>query len=502
MTFYIHDTPWLLAGFSLLTVTISTIIKPSGRQTFIEDAKCNILSFSPIRSGTVVVGFIVYLIHLRLLNIAGIHTGLKFLSYLDIESELSDISRGFWPSFARRAFLIGGTLPLYAMLLVSTSYQWLHVFTTCLVAESVLAELLSFFRGPSDGFTVRKGWPHRTMLMAKPLVTPDHLSHDHVANEGEKNGIRESKGDGPMAPSSASKDNLCDRIQQLWSTEDLDINFAAHSIPPEYEAKLERIFSLHVRYSRWTCGHWRCFVYISSRVLIRIIFFSWYIEQASTAWLLHLNLHPVTLRVSDKVLGNNILGGLLTMLYQVSLALTLFASGFISPLVLIILLRKKEPIKRAFQDLAETAPITYKVLEVFGKLLMPSFMGWLFARVMYPQDVSLTREMVSYAIEIVMILIIYITGYRLLLSVPRSEHTEPQSNSGPSLEPNMSPNPQNRATTAPHQIFSNDKKKAPRDKSKYRHILPGPRFQIFRLVIWIPTVIISIFRHYQLENSN
>ncbi|CRG90549.1 hypothetical protein PISL3812_07593 [Talaromyces islandicus] len=487
MTSYIHDTTWLLASFSLLTATISAIIKPT-RQTFIEGAKYNTLCFSPIRSGTVVLGFAIYLIHLRLSNTAEIHTGLKLYSRLYIPSESSEIRRGFWPSFARRAFLIGGTLLLYAALLAWTSYRWLHIFTTCLVAEAVLAEVLIFYRDSStDRFTLRINWPHYTLLIAEPFLKPGHSVHDHVGNASGTNGIVERKGDGHTA--TPSKDNLCDRIQQLWPTEpDLDITFAVHSIPPEHEPTLEKIFSPHVRYSRWTCGHWRCLVYTVSRALIRIISFSWYLEQISVAWLLHIDLQPVTLRVSDMVLGNNLLGGILTMVYQISLLLTLFASGFIFSLALIIRLRKQERIKRAFQEVAETAPITYKALDmVFGRQLMPSILGYLVTRGLFPNDPSLTREVVSYAIEIVVILIIYITGYRLLFSSPRSENTELPSTSSPLLEPSMSPGLLGPATTA------TDNNKEAGDKSKYSYILPSPRFQIFRLAIWIPAVTLAIF---------
>ncbi|KAL6236498.1 hypothetical protein BDW75DRAFT_206559 [Aspergillus navahoensis] len=46
-----YNTSLMLASFSLLTATISTIIKPGGRQTLVEDAKFNIRSFSFYLSG-------------------------------------------------------------------------------------------------------------------------------------------------------------------------------------------------------------------------------------------------------------------------------------------------------------------------------------------------------------------------------------------------------------------------------------------------------------------
>lgn len=460
MTLFIQGTPWLLASFSLLTATISNIIKPSGHQTFIEDAMFNILSFSPFQSGRDVLSLVVYLIHLRLLNIAGIHTSLRLLSCHAFPTELSGIRRGFWPLFARFAFFIGATLPLYATLLASTSYLWLQVFTTFLVAESVLAELLRFYEDSvhDGGFTVRRGWP-RSMLIMNPLVTTNHPFHR------------------PVAPPSASKDNLCDRIQQLWSIEaDTDIAFTIYPLHPEYEAKLDGIFSLKVRPAPWSCRHWRCLVYIISRAAIRIFGFSWYIELASTTWLLHIDLHPVTLQISDQVLENDLAGGLLTLFYHISYLLTVVVSAVIFSNLLFIRLGKQGWIKQRFQDLAGSIPITNKTLQAVGRhFIMPKVLALVFHRFLGPEDWELTPQMVSIAMEIVVILIIYIIGYRLLFC-PKSNHQEPQ---------------------ALHETFSKDKKKPPNGGTEYpKGMRPGVRFQVFRLTIWTPTVIVWIYFHY------
>jgi hypothetical protein len=117
-----------------------------------------------------------------------------------------------------------------------------------------------------------------------------------------------------------------------------------------------------------------------SHVAVRIICSSWlYVELVSTAWLLHVDLRPATLPVSEKILENNILRGVLTMVYQISLILTLFATGFIVSAVLFRRLCKQARINQALRDLAETAPTTYKAIDVFGKLFMPNFMGFLFS---------------------------------------------------------------------------------------------------------------------------
>jgi len=68
--------------------------------------------------------------------------------------------------------------------------------------------------------------------------------------------------------------------------------------------------------------------------------------------------------------------------------LTLFATGFLVSAVLFRRLCKQARINHALRDLAETAPITYKAIDVFGKEFMPNFMGVPFGA-MFPGDSSL-----------------------------------------------------------------------------------------------------------------
>ncbi|KAL5357871.1 hypothetical protein BJX96DRAFT_145422 [Aspergillus floccosus] len=500
------DTPWLLVTCSLLATTISVILRPSGHQSFVEDAKGNILFFSPFQAGRVVIGSVLYFIHLRLLNIAGTPASLRILCHFYSPSTASHIGCGFWPSFARRAFLLGATLPLHWTLLGLTSHRWLHVFTTFLVGESVLAEFFAFYKNhSSDALTVRRGWPRRTMLMLDASATSDRLTPDHGDDEDKSDGSGERKESGNMASPHASDDNLCNRIQQLWSTDaDPNINFSLHSIPPRHAPTLDKIFSLHIRASKWTCGHWRCLLYTISHKIQRILLFSLYIEQASTAWLLRVSLHPVALRVSENVLENNVLGGTLTLFYHISLALALFSCGFIAPVLLFAHLRKVEQIQRASRDLAESAPITHKALAFFGKSILPSIGGYLCGRFLFPDDPSLTREILSYALEAVVVLVVCITGYRLLIRAARSEHTpgepEPQCETTLSPDPKMAPKSnsqghQNPAATVSDPMSSDDKEKASSGGSHYPFLLPGDGFQIFRLAIWALTGILWILLH-------
>jgi hypothetical protein len=492
MNVYIQDKSFLLAS-CLLSASISNIVKPNGRQTFNGDVKHNVLSFSPFRSLAIISSLIIYLIHLRLLNIAEINTSLRLLSHLEFPSALPDRRRDFWSRLVRRVFLIGGTLPLYVILLASTSNRWLHVFMAFLVAEPILAEVLWFYRDFShDGFIVQRGWPRRTMLVS---------AADGVMTAKENVTGRE-KEDRDIPSLSTLRDNLCDRIQQLWSKEsDPDIHFAASSLNPELDSKLERILSLNTRPAQWTCGHWRCRVYVVSRMALRTISLAWCIEQALITWLLHADIHPIMLQISEKVLKNNILGGLLTYAYQISCMLTpIFSAHFFSKFLFILMYRQQR-IRQASQDFARLAPITDKGMKVFGNLFLPNILGIILARSVSSQCISLTGEKLSYFLEMAVMMIIYITGYRLLFSVPgTSTKCEPQSDSMLSLEPNPAPKsnyqePADPAGPASRQTDLNDKIKSPKGGSEYPRIATSSRFQVFRLAISIPTVVVWIFNH-------
>lgn len=260
-----------------------------------------------------------------------------------------------------------------------------------------------------------------------------------------------------MKPPDTLRNNLCDRIHHLWSNEvDSEITFAASSLPPEHAPNLERIFSQNVRISHWTCGHWRCLVYVISRVTMRIISFAWYIEQALIIWLLHVDIHPLTLRVSDKILENNILGGVLAYLYQISRILILLAAAH-SIKLLFICLGKVRRIKHGLQDLAVSASITYKGVVVLGKLFLPNLLGFLLVRAASFWNQSLTTEILSCAMEIVVTLIVCITGYRFLLEAPSNSRSSLKTDA---VHKSDCPDTQNLEASASHHALSNDKKKA------------------------------------------
>jgi hypothetical protein len=336
------------------------------------------------------------------------------------------------------------------------------------------------------------------MLLVKPLASPDILSSDHANNEGGTNETEGEKEDGHDSPPSAQKDNLCDRIQQLWpKATDPVIDFTVSALPPKYAPRLERIFSFNIRASQWTCGHWRCLVYVISRVVLRTISFAWYIEQAFITWLLYDVLRPVTLQVSDKLLKINIVGGLLQHVYQISRLLALSASAHLFTKLIIILLRRQQRIRRASQDLAEFAPITSTGIQILVQVVMPNILFLLLVPGATSSNPPLTRQILSYATETMVIVVIWITGYRILLSSPNISTLDSRS----SLELNAAPrndssDTRNLAASASRLTLFNDKQGVSRGGSEYPRIPTGSRFQIFRLAISIPILIIWGFLHY------
>ena len=488
MTLSDYDTPSLLATFSLLTATICTLIRPNGCKTFIEDVKLNILSFSPFRSGVITTAMVLSLIGYRLLNLAELHIGLGLLAQNYFESELTDLGRGFWSRFARRAFLVGVTLPLYMMLLASANCGWIQVFATVLVADAVLVEILTFYWRTSC--EVRGGWPRR-VLLEKPLFSTDHPTHGRVENRSEENEFGERKEPRHIQPSSTQRDNLCDRIHQLWPpAAGPDINSVPYLFPLENTPKLGRIFDPTIR-ARWTCGHWRCLVYMILYVAVRAIHMSWiFVELALTTWLLHCELQPLTLQVAGKLLESNLLNGLLTMVYQVCTLLLVLIFIYVSSRLLFTHLLSRL-FKQKLQDLAETAPITHQVLTVLGTLCMPTILSYYLTMALFLRIQWSTKDILSYIVEIIAVPTIYITVYWLVCSTARSEQAPPElqsySNTGQSLGSSVAPDnngqgTQNPAATESISTLSYKEKKA-----------LGFRLAIFRLAILVPTATVWIF---------
>ncbi|KAJ5833318.1 hypothetical protein N7474_001629 [Penicillium riverlandense] len=509
MTLSDLDTPWLLPTFSLLTATISDLIGPNKGKSFVEDIKLNILGFSPFRFGAIATAIVLELIGCRLLNLAEIHI---ILGLLEPDLHILGLERGFWSLFARRAFLIGITLPLYMMLLASASHRWIQVFATLIVAEAVLAEtIFTFYRRTS--VEVRRDWPRRVLL-----VRSDHLNDGHFENKSKPSEFEEKEEHEDIPPPSPLTDNLCDRVRQLWPSAAEPVTSGSRFLLLENTPELKRIFDPNVR-AQWTCGHWRCLAYMVLHVAVLAVAKSWpIIELVSTTWLLHCELQPVTLQVAGKLSQSNLVYGLVSMLYQVGLLVLIVIFGVISaglllnrlirPLFtrLFIRLSKQSHIlqrmQQKIQDLAETAPITFQVLNVSRAVLCQITLCLYIGRPLLPLCEKFSQERFSYIIEFIAIPTIYVMVYWLVCIVIRTEQASPElgsrSNGGQSSEPNIATDSncedtQNPAGTDSRSTPSNEENKAPKDVSESSRPLKELRLNILRLSILAATATIWIF---------
>lgn len=65
-----------IVSLALLAITASSFVRPTGRETLLEDLKANIKTFSPYQSAFIVTAQVIDLINWRLTNIAEIHASL------------------------------------------------------------------------------------------------------------------------------------------------------------------------------------------------------------------------------------------------------------------------------------------------------------------------------------------------------------------------------------------------------------------------------------------
>ncbi|KAJ5394777.1 uncharacterized protein N7487_009080 [Penicillium crustosum] len=475
----------LLATFSLLTATISYLISPNLQKSFLQGVKWNIWFFSPFRSGAIATNVVTLLIGYRMLNIAETHVGLALLVHNGFPPHLG---HGSWSCFARRAFLTGATLPLYMMLLASTQDRTNQVITTSLIAQTMLAELSTIYSVAS--YELREGWPRR-VLVEGSVFSADRLTQDHGKNKGEASRSEKRNEHRNIAPTPVLTDNLCDRIRQLsLSAAEPYAKPASQSFPLGQTSKLKMVYDPNVP-AQWTCGHWRCLIYVILHISVRAICWSWsLIEVGSTTWLLHCELGPVILQLAGRLLEGNILNGVLSTLYDFCAALFIFLFVYIASILLVIRLLFFTPlvtrlvdqihilqrIQWKFQDLAEVAPIIYQVLKALIILFLPGISSYYGALALASRAIGLTQEKLSCVLEIILILILYITVYRLAVV----------------SEPNAAPDSSSN-TTGSGPAHSDQKENTGWAESGFPQN-PEELFSvIFRLSIVVPTLAVWIF---------
>ncbi|GIC94656.1 uncharacterized protein Aud_001985 [Aspergillus udagawae] len=481
----------LLATFSLLTATISYLISPNRQKSFFQGVKSNIWFFSPFLSGAIATNVAILLIGYRILNLAKTHVGLALLVQNGFPP---DLGYGFWSCFARRAFLVGATLPLYMMLLASANDRLIQGITTTLIAQTVLAELSTFHCVTS--YEVRGGWPHR-VLVEGSVFSADHVENEAKASRSEKRNEHRN-----ITPTPALTDNLCDRIRQLSPlAAGSDITSASHFFLLEQTPELTKIFDPSVP-AQWMCGHWRCLLYVILHIAVRAIWRSLsLIELVSTTWLLHCELEPVTLQLAGKLLEGNIINGVLSTLYDLCTALFIFIFAYIGSTLLVIHLFFHTPLitdlpnrihilqrmQQKFQDLAEAAPIIHQVLKALLIHSIPVISSYYGSLALVTRAIALTQEKLSCIIEIIVIPTLYITVYCLAVG---SNQALSEPNVAPDSNCQGTQDPDTTVSSSPH---SGEKEEMPWAESKFYQTPKELCSAIFRLAIVVPTLTVWIF---------
>ncbi|KAE8402315.1 hypothetical protein BDV37DRAFT_252625 [Aspergillus pseudonomiae] len=479
--------PWVLTTLSLLTTTISILIKPTGHPTLLENVKHNVLMLSPSQAAILVGLMLLDLIGWRLLSLADIHAGLMILNHYYFTSGPSGLEHKLWWRFTRRAFLIVGTVPLYVILLRSEHSPWIKIIVTPLVADSMVAELLSLHWDASDEDLIyNRDWPRNT-LVVKPANPPTRNHHENREGADEKKKTNENRD----TSSSVTTENLCERVYGLWSpVAEADDKQDPRSLPPN-DANLEKIFSPTYQAPGCKCRHWRCLIYRVKYLATRIV--RWPLlfgDLALITWLLHRDLQPGTLLVADALLDIRLLKDLLTLSYY---ACILFV-GCISVVVAVRLLFRLmcqhmsflRRIQQWFQDLATAAPITHKATRIFG-FMIPHILIFYVCRYQITQIPPLSRNILSIFIELIVIPIFYAMMYLLVCGK--------EANEGIPTDPELQPQaePTSDAGSGPDSTSQDSNKDAGKDAPGSRQSVDGDRFHILRLGLLMSTATIWFF---------
>ncbi|KAL3257013.1 hypothetical protein ABHI18_007175 [Aspergillus niger] len=494
--FFSGHAPSLLTTSSLLISTFSYFISPNPQKSFLQNVKSNMWLFSPFVSGALAMNVVILLIGYRILNLAEPHVSLALLTQNGVTS---DLGHGSWSRFARRTFLIGATLPLYIILLVSTNDRLIQGITTTLVAHTVLAELSTVYCVTS--YEVRGAWP-RSILVARSVSAADSLTQDQIVNKGKESGAEKSKEHKHIAPNHSLRDNLCDRVHQLPPlAAQPDLTSASQSFHLQQTPHLENLFHPNAS-AQWMCGHWRCLIYVILHKVVRVISWSWsLIELGSTAWLLQCEVEPVTLRLAGKLLEVDILNGVISTLYDICVALFIFILVYIACMILVVRLFFSTPLitrlsnqvyilqrmQQKFQDLAEAAPITHRALKALLIHFIPVISSYYGSIALIARAIGLTKEKLSFIFKIMMISTLYITICCL-----------PVGSDQASTEPDVAPckksqGAQDLDTTVSGSPYSDEHDEYPRIGSGYPQTPKELRSAIFRLAITVPTLTVWIY---------
>lgn len=479
----------LLASVAIPAVLASSLLRPTGRETILEDAKANIKAFSPYQSGVIVTAQTIELITWRLTNIAEIHASLWALAGVHFyvpgtQSIPSELSHGLLVTSARRILLAGISLPFY-VLLIRSSYHWAIKFLLgFLLVEAAMIEVSTRLLPLScAGVVLRKDWPRRPII-GKQLFVSGPCPGNHVQKLNDTVNLDNSEDNGDEDCQATAGDNLCDRVRRIWPPDarpDKDIPVGRH--PLENIPNIAQITAqTGPVLVPWTCGHGRCLFYMLSRVLLRALFYSVAVfDFGSAIWLLHDNTHAVLIRVSRILLAQRLLNDLFTLAF---LCAVLFFVAISTYLTLVMFLPwifrtsvSLQPARNRIMSFFHGTPSSVKVAGRYILLCLSMFMAWIIARVLMERDPVLTDSILSYSIELVLVPTGALSIFRRFFAPPKSTSELP-------------------VTAKPDENARDDDDKNNEKARKERLISSWAQF---RLTILLPNAAIWIFRRWDMR---
>ncbi|KAJ5363952.1 uncharacterized protein N7496_009665 [Penicillium cataractarum] len=478
----------LPGSLAILAVLASSLLRPTGQKTILEDAKANIKAFSPYQSGVIVTAQIIDLITWRLTNIAEIHASLWALAGVHFyvpgaRSIPSELSHGLLVTSARRIFLAGISLPLY-VLLIRSSYHWAVQWTLgFLLSEAAMVELSTWFLPlPCAGVVLRKDWPRRP-IVGKQLFVSGPCPVNHVQELNNTVTLDNSKENGDEDCQATVGDNLCDRVRRVWPPDtrpDKDIPVGRH--PLEHIPNIAQVTaptgSVLVP---WTCGHGRCLLYMLSRVIVRALFYSVAVfDFGSAVWLLHDNTQAVLIRISRILLAQRFLNDLLTLVF---LCAVVFFVGIPTYLTLVMFIPwifrtsvSLQPARNMIMSFFNGTPSSVKVAGRYILLCLSMFMAWSIARILMERDPVLTDSILSYSIELFLVPTGALSIFRRFFAPPKSTSKLP--------------------VTGKPDENAHDESDTNNEKARKERLISS--WAQFRLTILLPNAAIWIFRRWDM----
>lgn len=357
----------LLPTLSLLTATTSYILTPSQKSSVREDIKSNIKLFSPFRSGATTLVVILQLLCFRILKIAPMGITLRLLALQDNSDSGSDLESNSNPEadsnpqicaadpahtpflrFIRRSFLLFITIPLYITVLLSGRYEkWIMGFTTALLSESIIAEILTILWISKIEVRSSGDWPRSFLLgKAKDIGgvsdSGDDAFYDHLKKSSDET-CKENEGhkqeEGQTTISQA--DTLCEYVERLYKTiptssasSTTSTTSTSTKIPPKTtqpKTKPKTII-LSKTYpplkalfnpSQSKCPHhWSCTFHTKIQQLSKIIFYVYAIlEPILTTYLLLTSLKTILIMngsgLLNRLMENNLIFGILATAWDI-----------------------------------------------------------------------------------------------------------------------------------------------------------------------------------------